>query len=243
MKPKIIIKGKFYPKDINVDFSNSSNRKIDFEIENKIDKKWKEYEGEKKQEGGMIWDAVTYRLEDLKVRENKLNITLGEIKYSKRIGARWFLDKLEKLGEKYYPRGVYLASIVKTKDECYVMGDLSGKTLVLSDVSLVGGVLSKDEGIIEKSDDIFKALQREIKEELNINKENLEDIYLKAVILTERLAIGFIFCVNLNMNMENVQSNFIVNDEFVAVKGYGKKEIKDILKSMSGARALVGELI
>ncbi|EKE20983.1 MAG: hypothetical protein ACD_7C00397G0001 [uncultured bacterium] len=243
MKPKIIVQGKFYPKDIDVDFSKLSGRKIDFEIENKIDKKWKEHEKEKKQEGGMIWDSVTYRLENLKAKENKLNITLGEIKYSKRIGARWFLDKLEKLGDGYYPKGIYLAAIVKTKDEYYVMGDLSGKTLVLSDVSLVGGVLSKDEGIIEKSDDIFGALQREVKEELNIDKENLEDIYLKAVILTERLAIGFIFCASLNMDMESVQGNFIANDEFVAVKGYEKKEIKDILKSMGGAKALVGELI
>lgn len=243
MKPKIIVQGKFYPKDVEVEFADFSNRKIDFEIENKIDANWKEYEKVKKENGGIVWDAVTYRLEDLKMENNKIKLVLGEINFSKRIGARWCLDELEKCGIDYYPKGIYLAAIIETGDNYYIMGELSGKTVVSSVASLAGGVLSKDEAVIGKSEDIFGALYREIKEELNIDKENLKDLYLKAIIMTERLSIGFIFYVSLDMNIESVQNKFIANDEFVSIKGHNKEEIVNVLKSMGGAKALVSELI
>ncbi|MFZ2154106.1 MAG: hypothetical protein WAV16_02635 [Candidatus Moraniibacteriota bacterium] len=243
MKSKIVAEGKFYPEDISLEFADFSNRKIDFETENKIDEYWKKYAKVKKESGGMIWDAVTYRLEGLSQCDNKIDISLGEINFSKRIGAREYLNELSVLGRDYYPAGIYLASIIKTNDEYYVMGELSGKTVVESDISLIGGVLSRDEMIIKNSVDIFEMLQRELDEEIYIKNSEISDIYLRAITQTERLNFGFIFCVNLNIDAKDIQDRFVPNDEIAGVRFCSKKEIKNILRSMGGARALVGELI
>lgn len=243
MKPGLIIQGKFYPKDINVKIADSSNRKINFEIENKIDDNWKEYEKTKKKNGGMIWDATTYRLEDLKKDGDKIELFLGEINFSKRIGARGCLKELAVLGKDYYPAGIYLAAIIKTNDGHYVIGELSGKTTVEGEVSLIGGLLSKDEMLIKSSVDISEMLQKELEEEIYIESNEIKDIYLKAIIQTERLAFGLIFYVNLNISAENIKYKFVPNDEIAGIKFCSKKEIVNILKSMGGARELIAGLI
>lgn len=243
MKSKIIVQGKFYPKDIEVEFADFSNRKIDFEIENEIDKNWRKYEKIRKKEGGMIWDSITYRLENLKEEGCKVNVLLGEINFFKRIGARFSLDKIEKLGEDYYPMGIYLAAIIETKDNYFLLGNLTKNTTAVNKNNLIGGILSKDEMPVKDSNDIFESLCNEIFEELNIKKEKIQDMFLKSIILSERLAAGFIFYVKLNVNREDVENTFISNNEVSGLDFYIEDEFKKALKSIDDTRKLISELV
>ncbi len=65
MKPAILLDGKFVQDDIDLDFSGQFARKIDDEIEVKIDAEWQSFSERKLSEGRMIWDATTYRLDKI----------------------------------------------------------------------------------------------------------------------------------------------------------------------------------
>ncbi len=243
MKPTILLDGKFVQDDIDLDFSGQFARKIDDEIEVKIDAEWQSFSERKLSEGKMIWDATTYRLDKIAQNEGGVKLFLSEISFAKRIGARPFLKELNKLGERYHPQGISVVGIIQTSDGQFVLGHMTMKTLAENEFDVIGGVLSKDETPIESSVDIFGALLLEMQEEINIGREFVEEMYLRSIIQTERVQACFVFCAKLNINANEVHRRFIPNDELRGVKTCSKQEFAQILSFVSEYKVLISRFI
>ncbi len=243
MKPRKLCEGVFYPENILLNFSNLYKIKIDQNIEIKIKKSWNKYKKKKISEGGIIWDATTYRLDFLDIMERDMELFLGEVKFSKRIGARDYLDEIFKLGNEFYPNGIFLSSIIQTSNNKYIIGEMSGKTISQSKFDLIGGVLSKDEKCIKTSNDIFNELLKELKEEVDINQSEVIDIYLRSIIQTEKMQVCFLFFVNINLNSQMVSDRFLSNNEILDIKFLEKKELMTFFEKAEGYKRIISTLV
>jgi hypothetical protein len=243
MEPKILCEGAFYPKDIALDFSGLHERKIDIDIDRKIKETWVKYKDDKTKSGGMIWDANTYRLNFLKQTGNKIQLFVGEIPFSVRIGSREHLEELFRLGQDFFPNGLFLTSFIQTSDGNYLMGHMSGKTTSLSRTGLIGGVLSKDEKEIKTPEDIFEGMLKEIKEEINIQREDVTDIYLRSVIQTEKMQACLLFSIKTSLNDQNIRDNFTSNEEIIDILILNKEQLIESLNALMGYKKIISTLI
>jgi predicted NUDIX family phosphoesterase len=85
---------------------------------------------------------------------------------------------------------------------------MSGSTMNVHKRDFIGGVLSKDEGEVKSSEDLFNAIQREIKEEINIDMANIQDIRLIGGILTDNFYVALVFSTILNLSSSELLSLF-----------------------------------
>lgn len=244
--PHILAKGNFRPKDITVSVAEQSNRLIDRGLESRIEEAWQARKEKAELSGAKMWDAVTYRLESIDADNEHLNISLGHIRYKVRASMR-NIPGVYEYPDGYWPKGVFVTSIIKTSDDYYIFGELSGKTIVDKKYDTVGGVLTPEEGRVTNGDELFAAIYRELEEEINISNQQIKSASLRGAILTDFLNVGLFFEVELLIPRWQVQKEFEKkNDEelsgLVFVEPSDVKTFLSSIKHFGTAAAEIMEL-
>jgi len=243
VQPKVLAKGRYYPKDISISYKKESNRKIDKSLELKVSQKWEEMLKEAKSKGKLIYNGESYRLNNLTETNCKLHFEVSKFRYSTRRPIREFPEELEKLGEDYYSRGLAIGGFIKTTDDLYIFGKRSGKTMETNSEDFIGGIV--DEVDLKTGEDIFKLNKREIFEELNITSAEIADIYLVGVVSTGVANVVIISQTFLNVDSEHVNQLFDKrkDSEMKSLRFVKEKDLKTYLKGLGGHKNAVVELI
>lgn len=242
--PKILVLGKYLPSDLLVSVSES-NRKIDSIIEGKLETIWEAKKKKADENGQICYNGLSYRLNSLKKLENKIALDFGIIEYKVRTGLVVIPEYFE-LPEEFYQKGCYTGATIKTLDGRYLMVELSGKSMNLNGVDLLGGVM---ETIMEMQtgEDIFQSLYSELEEESCIQKNDIEKSYLRAIFLSFNTYVGFYFEISLNISLEKLLNRFKKNNKDIDVKSlkdFSRDEYIEILRNhKSKNKQFIAELL
>lgn len=218
--------------------------KLTEDLKNDIDFFWKELI----EENPCLWDGEDVCVQDLKELENKIIITCQKTKYS-----HYLYD--ERIGipnKKYKCSCLWGGILLKTKDKYFVLGEMAESTSVPHCLQISGGGIDKidlEDGKIN----IVKSIERELKEELNLELNNLEQItdykikYLE-VPEARRNAYGVIAVGNLNMTKQEMEEhykeylNYLKDNkgeiEFKSLKFIPLKNATKILNNLSNPKRI-----
>ncbi|MEI7603900.1 MAG: hypothetical protein WCJ19_02680 [bacterium] len=244
MKPKILIKHKFYPRDIIISASDISTRKTNIELENSIEQTWNQIFEKAKLEGKKIWNSKIYRVNNYKFDDEKLFLELGPSDFKNGLVFK-MIPFFETLSLDCYPLNMFCLANVKTLDEKYVFG-FSDKTIQYSNILGIGGVFSKDELLVNNSEDLFENMYKELKEEINVTKSMISEIVISGLLISEGANIGLIFNVDLNVTSLELQKNFeIENDgELERLIFVEQEKYKDYMQNLApGHKSLLWEFL
>lgn len=186
-------------KPVIIKFENR-NINLPAEIQEKIDKFW----NNAIKENPNLYNGQDYTVENVinskdKIEMIVINTNYAHYLYDERIGVRL---------EKYRCCAPWGGIILLTKDDYLVVGEMGKETSVPFGLQIPGGGVDKNDikdGII----DINLTIKRELKEEVNIN---LDEIKYKLEFMEyaskTRNAYGFIGIGILNINKEELEQNF-----------------------------------
>jgi len=160
------------------------------------------------EKGIKAWDSQVYRLENFQVRHESLFLKFGLIPYSTRMGIKKYRNEIDSLGPDYFSKSLYVSAFIETRDSKYLMGRLSGKTLNEKTVDFIGGVLSFDEIKIKSSGDIWKIMYRELEEEANIKKEDIQSAILIGGAVSWYSNVALVFYIKLKIDSETAMKGF-----------------------------------
>lgn len=241
--PKVLATGKWLPEQVDVVHS-LSNRKINPDWEAKCEAEWLRKVEDAKITGKKAWDSVTYRLNDLKVENNRVLLDLGTMPFRIRNTFQNVVD-VKDAEEPYLPKGMFVAGLIQTADDLFVFGMPSEKTLVNQKIDFIGGTLVKDEHIVNNGSDLIASLGAELSEEINVSAEKVGSNHLISVVLSDRFNVGLIFHVQLKISSEKVlelfrQSN---DQEMSDVVFVAKKDLYNFVSDIPGfGKAVVQSL-
>lgn len=145
-------------KSIKVKFIDE-NFKLPEEIQNKIDEFWK-----KVQNGNNnIWNGKITCVSECKVEENSIMVTCKKSNY-----AHYLYDERIGLSKEYACFNLAAGCLLETSDNYYIVGELAQNTSYPYCMQISGG--NADSKDIKKDEiDILCTIERETKEELNID--------------------------------------------------------------------------
>lgn len=231
IQEKLLVQGRYTPKDLIVTLGPST-RKISPEIESKIDSLWEAKKKKAETEGKVCFNGVTYRLNSLEVKEDKLVLDFGTLEFKVRESV-WQIPEYFALSEDYYHKGSYCGATVKTADNKYLVVELSGKSMNSNAYDLLGGIMEKPSEI-RNAEDVFDCMFKELEEEAHISRADIKDFYLRAIILTVKTYTSFYYEVMLNATAEDILKRFTDenNDQDIkSIKVLIKEEYQGFLKN------------
>lgn len=213
--PEILALGKYLPSDLAVSVSQS-NRKIDPEIESKLEAIWEAKKKKADENGQVCYNGLSYRLNSLKKADNKIILDFGIFEYKARTGLI-VIPEYFNLSEEFYHKGCFSSATVKTNDDRYIMVELSGKSMNLNDVDFLGGVMETTTEM-KTGENIFQSLYFELEEEACISKNEISESYLRMIFLTQHTYVGFYFEVSLNVSSKELLNRFQKENKDIDIK-------------------------
>lgn len=243
--PKIIFKATIPVQQIKIKRINSSSREINTELETKLKMVWENTLKKAKEEGARAWDSQMYRLENSEYSDNSLFLSISTIPYSIATSTTDYKKEIIALGEKYYTNGLFVSSLVKTKDNKFIFGNLSGNTINQNKIDLVGGVLSQDERQLESGNDLLEVLLTELTEEINVSRNEVSLSNVIGMIMTDKFQISIVFSTELNITSEKVKSKYeLHNDnEFKELIFIDQDNLPNYLLALEGYKSKIPELL
>lgn len=226
--PKILVRGRFAPEDLVVSVSES-NRKIAPAIESQLDALWEAKKKHADENGKICYNGISYRLNDIQVRDGKVVVNFGTFEYKVRDGLIAIPEYFE-LPEVYYRKGCFSTATVKTSDGLYIVAELSGKSMNENRTELIGGIMETNI-TFQSGADIFQSFYDELKEEAGVEVGDIATCDLTAIFLEESTNVGFYFEVTTTVSSNDVLERFQKNQDqdMRALRMYTLSEYQDIL--------------
>lgn len=243
--PCILFQGHFSVKKIKLEILAESKRQIDRKIENYLLRQWDKTLQEARIKGVKAWDSVIYRFESFSVADGNVVLRLSTVPFSIMRSARYYVLELKKLGKTYFPHGVFVSLVIKTKDGYYIRVKISSQTLNAGIYDLVGGVASKSEVALHNAQDLFQMSFNEMEEELGVYQNKVADIFLLGAVASSSLNVSLVFQVDLSITKEEVTACFFEkNDgEVESIDFLRVDEFKSALVEMGGYKAKIFDLV
>ena len=243
-KIKELAVGKFTPENLLVSVSDST-RKINLEVEAQIDAIWEEKMKKAEQEGRVCFNGISYRLNSLKEKDQKLVMDFGLLEYKARATLQTIPGYLE-LPEEYYHKGCYTGATVKTADDKFIIVELSGKSMNTFATDMLGGIMEKPL-VIETGKDVFECIYVELEEEACIGKNDIKESYLRSVFLTSNCHTCFYFEAILNVSSETLLDRFSnenQDQDIKSLKVLSREEYLSFLKNHSSStKQFISEIL
>jgi len=131
---------------------------------------------------------------------------------------------LIKKGEDYLPMAAYSSIFVETADGSFVFGEKSDKYAANRQYSYIGGSFNRSKKDSD-SIDLFEASLAEVREELGIEKKDIEQFRLLEALRSESCNVAFVFYCKLKLSKEKIMGKFKKRNE-LELKSlfFGKKE-------------------
>lgn len=212
MNSKILFQGKFSKNNVKCKYNNVSSRKIDHDIEEKTKQIWQQKIEEAKKNSKKIWDQLVYRLESFSVDGDRCELEFSTIPFSIRSSIKDFISDLIKNGDEYLPMAAYSSIFIETIDGNFVFGEKSDEYVANRKYSHIGGVFNKSEEY-DGNPDLFNESSKEVKEELGIEDDDIEEIKLLGAFRSESCNVGFVFCCELKLTKDEVIEKFKKRNE------------------------------
>lgn len=241
MTPQLLAQGHFQPQDLVVSVSES-NRKIEQTVESQIEALWNTKVATAKEQGKTIYNGLSYRLNTLTQKENKLFLDFGIFDFKTRecvVEAAGYNE----LAEAYFRKGCHTQGTIKTTDDKYLLVELSGKSLNFNKVDFIGGIMETVPEI-KTGQDIFDSFLLELDEEACIKKNDIADIYLNIIYLNIHTNIGFYFEVILNISSEQLSARFdqeAGDQDIKSLKILSKENYLKTLRSINPNKAFIAD--
>ena len=232
-KTKELAVGRFTAENLNISVSDST-RKINLEVEDQVDAIWEEKKKKAELEGRVCFNGISYRLNSLKEQDQKIVINFGLLEYKVRHVLSSIPGYLELLDE-YYHKGCYTAATIKTKDNKFLIVELSGKSMNTFVIDMLGGIMEKPSEIAT-GEDVFNCIYGELKEEACIGKSDIEECYLRSVFLTPNTHVCFYFEAILYVSSGTLLDRFSnenQDQDIKSLKVLSREEYVSFLKSHS----------
>lgn len=133
IKPKILWQGSIIEDQLVVNLidSSKSNRAVDLTVESKLQDVWEQQLAESREKGTILYDGISYRLEEFKFDGKKLVLIVSRMKYHIRNTLKK-MSELEDLGEAYYSHGLSIGGFVVTTDDVLNQGYASNGEYILT---------------------------------------------------------------------------------------------------------------
>jgi len=229
MNRKILFHSNFSRKDVVCKFNEASSRKIDPVVEKKARQIWQQKMREAKKSGKKMWDQPVYRLEKFHIDQNKCELEVSTIPFSIRSSIKDFTNELIKKGEEYLPMAIYSSVFVETADGKFIFGEKSDKYVANRKYSYIGGVFNRSEEH-DNGADLFTASCDEVKEELGIENNDVEEFNLLGALRTESCNVALVFYCRLNLTEDETVEKFKErNDlEMKSLFFAGRKDLRDV---------------
>lgn len=204
-------------------------------LQQKSDKIWSELLVKSKARGTKVWNGVIYRLEKIQNKNDKTVLHLGEIEFKDHYSTSELTEKISKMPFNQRPNGIYTLALIKTKDNKYILGRRSIKTLWKSQLAPIGGGLSKDELKVKNSTDLKKSIFKEIEEELNITKKDIIKTRFLGIYVSPTQRIAVAFKIFLNKSSSELRKIIKLNFEHESITFLNKKEVSKNYKNLTNA--------
>lgn len=228
--PRILVKGIFTPKDLDVSVG-MSNRKIDQTIERELDALWDETVAKANKDGRICYNGISYRLNSIVENERKLTINFGTVEYKVRHGLVNICEYSD-LSEEFFSKSCSCSATIMTSNEEYVMVELSGRSMNTNSIDLVGGIMETDLEI-HTGDDVFNSFYKELKEEAGVVENDINEVYLRTIFLELSTNVCFYFEVTLKINSEELLLRFKNNNDIdiKSIQTFNKREYQEVLNN------------
>lgn len=244
IQPRILIKGNFTSKNIEITTNLTSNRAISDDVEKQIETVWEQTVVDAKKNNQLIFDGESFRLDFYSVDADILKLELSKFKYKVRSSLNKLKDELEELGEKYYCNGLAIGGLIKTKENKFIFGKRSGNTITNNLEDFIGGILEPD--VIKDAEDLFRCNKQEILEEIGLNENHIISQKLIALVLSPSTNIIMLTYTRLNIDSGDVKNIFEQsNDKFEMAELVFIDEDKliDHLHKLGSYKVAVAELL
>lgn len=205
MKDKILFTLKCEIDQIKCKLRKRSNRAISYKIESQIDNIWASCVAEKKQDGHVLYNGNTFRVEEIENKNTKIKMFIYPSNYKVFFGLYKQMDKISRLGKKYSPNNLAVGALLKTKDHKYVFCRQSKKAYKNPKISIIGGVVEKTKTL----KNVLKAnLLKEIMEETGITENKIASIKPLSFIQSKHGSIILFNLVELKITSHEVLKIF-----------------------------------
>ena len=124
------------------------------------------------------------------------------------------------------------------------MVELSGKSMNENRIDFVGGIMETTIPM-NSGDDVFKSFYAELEEEVGVKEKDIQECFLKAVVLESKTNVGFYFEVFLKLTAAEVAERFESNRDQDIKKPhfYTRDEYLRVLKGHNINKQLIAEVL
>lgn len=219
MKSKVIFKSNSPIDSFTIKYNVVTQRLIIPKLEEQAQAIGNELMEAWKKRGLDVFDGIFYRLDNIdQLNSGSKIIEMSTINYSLTMGYKE-LAKIHKLDKRQYTLHISVGSMLKTTDQKYIFG-IRGKTNHDTNVDLVGGCLLKSEKTINRGKDVENHILKEIKEETNIDQDDIAENKFLGMLIGDSMSIIFIFETKLKVNSKDCIKIF---------NNHHDKELSDLL--------------
>ena len=242
IKPQLLIDSQIDPTQLNIEFSEQSNRQINQELEARIEQDWSDY----MRSDPNAWDGDTYRLENIEeIRKGSLNLKLSIIKFSKARGYKKLIEAGEfPPSQLTYPIGT--GGPVVTSDDYYILGVRNTVDRAKGrKYGVIGGSLQRNELEVNDGFDIIKNMEKEVTEELGVPVEHIVRTILLGVAMMPSSHISIVCKTVLSIDRQEVLSWFDKESdaEMSSLMFLRREDFIDLLASHNPKYQLLTELL
>ena len=202
---KVLLSGKYKPEDFIISIGES-NRKISIPIESQIENIWKNKILQAQKNNQNLYNGLGYRLNTIEVMKDKVKIELGIIDFKTFLCINEIPEYFD-LGEEYHKNYCHNLATVKTKDDYYIMVNLSGKSINENKFDFIGGAMETDIKI-DSGYQLFESFYKELKEEAFVEKNDIKESYLRIIYSNPKTNIGFYFEIVLAQTKDELINKF-----------------------------------
>lgn len=167
---------------------------ISKDLKEKINNFW----NQSKNENHSLFNGELICISEYKKTNNLIEITCKRTHYSHHL-----YDERVGLPKEYGCHNLVVGCLLETSDNYYVIGEMASNTSVPNCLQIPGGNVDNTD-IKEESIDIFNALIRECKEEVNINLEDknvVESFKLKYISLPNKISNAYLIIAKGKLRM------------------------------------------
>lgn len=229
IKPIILAKGYFKPKDLLITVSKS-DRKIDLNVENQLNNLWERKKRGAKENGQLLYNGLSYRLNHIKSKEGTLFVNFGTVDFKTReclVEAEGYYN----LTEEYWRKGCHTLATVKTLDDKYLIAELSGKSMNKNKTDFFGGIM-EIKPKIKSGKDVFNSLYKELEEEAFIIENDIAWCILNMIYITPSTDVGFYFETMLKITSNELEHRFKNKPKDIDIKSVKIMSRADLIKEL-----------
>lgn len=231
---------------------------LDFEIEQKhdffcpvslkseIDQYWASIQQRNAALKRHVWDGIFYRLDNIEdLLQGRPFLKLGRIQYSTVLGLAK-IHRERTLPIEQYPFHICTGALVLTSDDQYLFGVKTELPSESDLLDIVGGGLQSSEIEVTNSNDLFRNVLKELKEECNIDEHWVKQMKSLGILFCES-TLGLIFTFHITLKLTSKEAMEFFNRredfEFSHLKFVEARQVSKFLASQKRFIRQIADLL